>query len=133
MSVNGISLVDCEHSEAVSALKSAGDTIEMTISREICQSMDDCSIKNENLTLKDEEKQNAKTALSLTGRNSSSSLNIGDRILTINGNNNTSNINHEPTVNMINNGGNTMKSTLSKGKIIDNTIEVCDFFSRILI
>ncbi|CAF0791519.1 unnamed protein product [Adineta steineri] len=53
LSVNGISLINCEHSEAVSALKKAGDNIEMIIMREILQSSDD---HNENHSIKEGEK-----------------------------------------------------------------------------
>ena len=53
MSVNGISLVNREHSEAVSALKKAGDNIEMVIIREILQSSDDF---NEHSIMKEGEK-----------------------------------------------------------------------------
>jgi protein scribble len=56
VSVNGISLINCEHNEAVSALKKAGDNIEMIIQREIFQPYDDYSINTENSSIKEGEK-----------------------------------------------------------------------------
>lgn len=56
LAVNGISLTDCEHNEAVSALKNAGDIIEMILLREVLSSFDDHSINNENSLIKEGEK-----------------------------------------------------------------------------
>ncbi|UJR30252.1 hypothetical protein I4U23_017790 [Adineta vaga] len=56
LSVNGISLVSCEHSEAVSALKKAGDHFEVIVLREILQSSDDYLSKDGNCSLKEGEK-----------------------------------------------------------------------------
>lgn len=59
ISVNGSSLVNCEHSKAVSALKAAGDNIEMVIIREVLSTSDDPIKKvpgNTKETWKDGEK-----------------------------------------------------------------------------
>ena len=56
ITVNGISLINCEHSEAVSALKNAGDRIEMLVIREILQPSDDYLPKNETSSIKEGEK-----------------------------------------------------------------------------
>jgi len=79
LSVNGISLINCEHSEAVSALKNAGDNIEMIVMREIYQSSENSLINNENSLIKEgekystiiqrDEKQNKHFGFSIAGGN----------------------------------------------------------------
>ncbi|CAF2449410.1 unnamed protein product [Rotaria sp. Silwood2] len=160
LSVNGISLINCEHSEAVSALKKAGDNIEMVVIREILQSSDDY---NENNFIKEgekfstiiqrDEKQGGHFGFSIAGgtqtstikanenlyiskinnQDKSSSLAVGDRLLSINGRD-TGNITHDQAIDIINNGGNNIELVLYREKYtngnqniittsIDNTIE----------
>ncbi|UJR16267.1 hypothetical protein I4U23_003174 [Adineta vaga] len=75
-SVNGISLINCEHSEAVSALKKAGDNIEMIIVREILQSSDDYNDTNLmkegekfSTTIQRDERQGGHFGFSIAGGN----------------------------------------------------------------
>jgi protein scribble len=57
ISVNGISLINCEHGDAVTALKNAGDYIEMIVVREILHTSDDHHhATNDNTMMKDGEK-----------------------------------------------------------------------------
>ncbi len=79
ISVNGISLINCEHNQAVSALKNAGDNIEMIVMREIYESFDNSLINNENSLIKEgekystiiqrDEKQNKHFGFSIAGGN----------------------------------------------------------------
>ena len=55
VSVNGISLINCEHSEAVSALKKAGDRIEMAVIREILQPSEEYLPKHDTSSIKEGE------------------------------------------------------------------------------
>ena len=83
ISVNGVSLVNCEHSEAVSALKKAGDHIEMVVMREIVQSSEEDSTTNELNSMKEgekystviqrNEKQGGQFGFSIAGGNSTTS------------------------------------------------------------
>jgi protein scribble len=146
VSVNGISLINCEHSEAVSALKKAGDRIEMIVMREILQPSDDYLPKNENSSIKEGEKystiiqrdenQGGIFGFSIAGGNQttptnanenfyiskinnqekSNSLAIGDRLLSINGHD-TMNISHDQAIDIINTGGNNVQLTLYREKI----------------
>jgi len=148
LSVNGISLINCEHSEAVSALKTAGDNIEMIVIREIFETSDDYLTNNEKSLIKEgekystiiqrDEKQGGQFGFSIAGGNQTTTTNgnenfyiskinnqektnslaIGDRLLSINGNN-TTNISHDQAINLINNGGNNIELTLYREKIIN--------------
>ncbi len=146
LSVNGISLINCEHSEAVSALKKAGDRFEMLIMREILQPSDDYLPKNETSSIKEgekystiiqrDEKQGGQFGFSIAGGNQITTTNgnenfyiskvinpdknnplaVGDRLLSINGND-TTNISHDQAIDMINKGGNNVQLTLYREKI----------------
>jgi C-terminal processing protease CtpA/Prc len=145
LSVNGISLINCEHSEAVSALKKAGDNIEMIIMREILQSSDDSNEHNFvkegekfSTTVQRDDKQNGHFGFSIAGGNQStatngnenlyisninnheknSSLTIGDRLLAINGHD-AGDISHDQAINIINNGGNNIELTLYREKFFN--------------
>ncbi|CAF1599774.1 unnamed protein product, partial [Adineta ricciae] len=78
VSVNGISLINCEHSEAVSALKKAGDNIEMIVMREILQSSDDYNDTSPmkegekfSTTVQRDEKQGGQFGFAIAGGNQS--------------------------------------------------------------
>ncbi|CAF1341333.1 unnamed protein product [Rotaria sordida] len=142
LSVNGISLINCDHSEAVSALKKAGDNIEMIVIREILQSSDDY---NENNLIKEgekfstiiqrDEKQGGHFGFSIAGGNQTPTINtnenlyiskinnqdkslslaVGDRLLSINGYD-AGNITHDQAIDIINNGGNNIELVLYREK-----------------
>ncbi|CAF3413854.1 unnamed protein product [Rotaria sp. Silwood1] len=142
LSVNGISLINCEHSEAVSALKKAGDNIEMVVIREILQSSDNY---NENNFIKEgekfstiiqrDEKQGGHFGFSIAGGNQIATINanenlyiskvnnhdkssllaVGDRLLSINGHD-TGNITHDQAIDIINNGGNNVELVVYREK-----------------
>ncbi|CAF1460887.1 unnamed protein product, partial [Rotaria magnacalcarata] len=148
ISVNGISLVNCEHSDAVSALKNAGDNIEMIVMREILQSSDDYLLNNGDSIIKEGEKystniqrndkEEGKFGFSIAGGNpttnangnenfyiskindedKNSSLAVGDRLLAINGYN-TADISHDQAIDMIKNVGNNVELTLYREKVIN--------------
>ncbi|CAF1335794.1 unnamed protein product [Rotaria sordida] len=142
LSVNGISLINCDHSDAVSALKKAGDNIEMIVIREILQSSDDY---NENNLIKEgekfstiiqrDEKQGGHFGFSIAGGNQTPTINtnenlyiskinnqdkslslaVGDRLLSINGYD-AGNITHDQAIDIINNGGNNIELVLYREK-----------------
>ena len=145
LSVNGISLVDCEHSDAVAALKKAGDHIEMIIVREILQPLDDHHgahlIKEGekfSTVVHRDEKQGGQFGFSIAGGNQTPPtatlngndnlyvskvnngdnhvLSIGDRVLSINGHD-TGNISHDDALDMIHNGGNNVELIVYREKI----------------
>ena len=144
LSVNGISLINCEHSEAVSALKKAGDNIEMIIMREILQSSDDSNETNFvkegekfSTIIQRDDKQDGHFGFSIAGggnqstptngnenlyiskinnHEKNSSLTIGDRLLAINGHN-AGDISHDQAIDIINNGGNNIELTIYREKI----------------
>ncbi|CAF3484389.1 unnamed protein product [Rotaria socialis] len=148
ISVNGISLVNCEHSDAVSALKNAGDSIEMIVMREILQSSDDYLLNNGDSIIKEGEKystniqrndkQEEQFGFSIAGGNpttnangnenfyiskindedKNSSLAVGDRLLAINGYN-TADISHDQAIDMIKNVGNNVELTLYREKVMN--------------
>ncbi len=142
LSVNGISLINCEHSDAVSALKKAGDNIEMIIMREILQSSNDINgptnfIKEGekySTIIQRDEKHDGHFGFCIAGGNQTttngnenlyiskinnheqnSSLAIGDRVLSINGHE-TGTITHDQAINIINNGGNNVELVLYREK-----------------
>jgi C-terminal processing protease CtpA/Prc len=147
LSVNGISLIDCEHSEAVSALKNAGDNIEMIIMREIFETSDNLLINNENFSIKEgekystiiqrDEKQGGQFGFSIAGGNQTITTNNSNENFYISKINNqdktnslaigdrllsingrdTTNITHDQAINMINNGGTNVELTLYREKI----------------
>ncbi|CAF1614707.1 unnamed protein product [Rotaria magnacalcarata] len=144
LSVNGISLVNAEHSDAVAALKKAGDNIEMIIMREILQSSDDY---NENNNIKEgekfstviqrNEKKGGNFGFSVAGGNQTittngsgnenlyvsrvnnqdkiSPLAVGDRLLSINGYD-TGSISHDQAIDIINNGGHNVELVVYREK-----------------
>ncbi|CAF0856291.1 unnamed protein product [Adineta steineri] len=141
LTVNGISLINSEHSEAVNALKKAGDHFEIIIVREILQASNDYltndensstmnqhdeqlsfSIPNENQTITTNGNDNVHRSKSID----QNSLISNDHHLSING--------HDQTIDMINNEKNTIDSTVNHEKLsngnenslstnIDNMIE----------
>ncbi|CAF1117374.1 unnamed protein product [Rotaria sordida] len=147
ISVNGISLINCEHSEAVSALKNAGDNIEMIVIREILQSSDDNLINNENSLIKENEKystiiqhndkQDGPYSFSIAGSNQATTTTDGNENSYIskidNKDNNNSlvtsdrllpinghdktNTSHDQPIDIINNEGNNVELTFHREKI----------------
>lgn len=145
LSVNGVSLVNCEHTTAVSALKKAGDEFDVVVLREVLQSSDDNLSKDETSFLKEGEKystvvhrdakQNGQFGFSVAGGISSSnraenlyvsktnnqnSLATGDRVLSINGCD-TSNLTHDQAIDLINNGGSDLQLTCYREKTANGT------------
>ena len=145
LSVNGTPLVNCEHSDAVSALKKAGDQIEMTILRETFQLSDEHFVDNETASMKEgekystiverNEKQGGQYGFSIAGGSSASesgqenfyiskvnnqestgSLSIGDRLLSINGHD-TSTISHDQAIDLISHGGKNLELILYREKL----------------
>ncbi len=143
LSVNGTSLIKCEHSEAVAALKKAGDHIEMVVMREIFEPSDDYLTNNEKSLIKEgekystviqrDEKQGGQFGFSIAGgtqtttnenfyiskinnQEKMNSLAIGDRLLSINGHD-TTNISHDQAIDMINTGGKNIELTLYREKL----------------
>lgn len=145
VSVNGVSLVNCEHSDAVSALKKAGDNIEMIVVREILQSSDDVNEHNGvkegekfATSVQRDEKQGGHFGFSIAGGSPStatatpngsenlyiskvnkpdgtSPLAVGDRLLAINGYD-TGSITHDQALDIISNGGNNVDLVLYREK-----------------
>lgn len=141
LSVNGTSLINCQHSDAVAALKKAGDHIEMIITREILEPLD--HHEGPNLTKEGEkfstiiqrdDKHGGQFGFCLAGGNSNnngnenlyiskvnhqeqqhSPLAVGDRLLAINGHE-TGNITHDQAIDMIANGGNNLELLLYREK-----------------
>ncbi|CAF4606767.1 unnamed protein product [Rotaria sp. Silwood1] len=141
ISVNGISLINCEHSEAVSALKNAGDNIEMIVIREILQSSDDNLINNEkyskiiqhndkqdgpyNSSIADENQTTTTTngneniyISNMNNKDKNNSFVIGDRCLSISSHDAT-NINHDQAIDIINDEGNKVESAFYQEPIIN--------------
>ncbi len=142
LSVNGISLINCEHSEAVSALKKAGDQIEMTILREILPSSNELNETNFikegekfSTVIHRDEKQGGNFGFSIAGGNQTTIINgtenlyiskinnqdpnaslaIGDRLLAINGHE-TGTITHDQAIDIISNGGNNVELVIYREK-----------------
>ena len=143
VSVNGVSLINCEHNLAVSALKKAGDTFDMIVIREILQTSE--HVNETNFTKEGEkfstivqrdDKHGRQFGFSIAGGNQSvsdangaenfyiskvnnqepsSPLAVGDRLLAINGHD-TGNITHDQAVDMINNGGNNLELLIYREK-----------------
>lgn len=148
LSVNGVSLIHCEHGKAVAALKTAGDHFPMIVMREILSSTStSASPSDEHLRMKQGEKYSTiveqdggQFGFSLAGGSSSTTTNetqnlyissvkdsdasqslaIGDRLLSINGHE-TSSISHDQAVEMIKNGGNQLELLLYREKPLDGT------------
>ncbi|CAF4228575.1 unnamed protein product [Rotaria sp. Silwood2] len=146
ISVNGISLINSEHGKAVSALKNAGDNIEMIVIREILQPSDDNLINNESSSTKESEKYatiiqrndkqdeqfgsstaddnqitttngNENIYISkINNQDTRNSLSIGDHRLSINDHVAT-NISHEQAIDAMNNGKNNVELTIYREQI----------------
>ena len=144
LSVNGVSLINCEHGKAVAALKTAGDHFPVIIMREVLSSAS-VSPSDERLRMKEGEKYSTivehdggQFGFALAGGGGSSnetdnlyissvndsegnhSLEIGDRLLSINGHE-TSTISHDQAVQMIKNGGNQVELLLYREKFLDES------------
>lgn len=137
LSVNGISLLNCEHIEAVSALKRAGDRFEVVVQREVLQSPADESNADESRSLTEPErhpavaqrgdKQSGATASSARTTNgndnrymsktsTSSSLASGDRFLATNGRD-TASVSYDQVDETIHKTSSDTPSTLYQGKV----------------
>ena len=142
MSVNGIPLINCEHSDAVSALKKAGDNIEMIVMREILQTSNDYHETNAikegekfSTIIQRDDKQDGQFGFSIAGGNSLSTMNgsenlyiskvtnqdghsslaVGDRLLSINGHD-TGNMTHDQAIDIINHGGSNVELLVYREK-----------------
>ena len=153
LSVNGISLINCEHNQAVSALKAAGDTIEMIVLREILSTSQLNSTEllqmktgeKYSTIVQRDEKTGGNFGFSIAGgisesmsnenenfyisnineTNENSSLAVGDRLLTINSRD-TNNLTHDQAVEMFNNGDDQIELTLYREKSIENSNLIID-------
>ena len=139
-----MSLINCQHSDAVAALKKAGDNIEMIVMREILQPSDHHDGTNLikegekfSAIVQRDEKHGGQFGFSLAGGNQSnhgndnlyiskvnhqdqrqqqhSPIAVGDRLLAINGHE-TGNITHDQAIEMIANGGNNVELLLYREK-----------------
>jgi protein scribble len=145
LSVNGVSLINCEHGKAVTALKTAGDSFPMIIMREVLSSSSSPSVEHPRMKQGEKystivEQDGGQFGFSLAGGSSSTTTNetqnlyissvndsdasqplaIGDRLLSINGHE-TSSISHEQAVEMIKTGGNQLELLLYREKLLDDT------------
>ncbi|CAF1593892.1 unnamed protein product [Adineta ricciae] len=145
VSVNGVSLVNCEHTTAVSALKKSGDEFDVVVLREVLRSSDDNLSKDETSSSKEGEKystvlhrnakHNGQFGFSVAGgvssgnraenlyvskTNNQNSLATGDRVLSINGCD-TSNLTHDQAVDLINNGGSDLQLTCYRERTANGT------------
>ena len=154
LAVNGTSLINCEHSDAVAALKKAGEQIEMIVLREVLPTKDDDGAVHEDTSvikegekfstiLRRDEKLGGNFGFSIAGgthpsangnenfyiskvnREENSSIAIGDRLLAINGHE-TGHLNHDQALEMIHDGGNNVELLLYREKIITNGHQTID-------
>ena len=146
LSVNGISLVNCEHGKAVAALKKAGERIEMIVLREILQPSSDRNSSTREVSMKEgekfstvlqrDEKQGGNFGFCIAGGTSTSnstnghdnlyiskvnnqennSIEVGDRLLAINGHD-TGKLNHDQVIEIINDGKNHVELLIYREKL----------------
>lgn len=146
LSVNGTSLINCEHGKAVAALKKAGDQIEMIVLREILQTSDEHQSQLEDNHTKDgekfstvlqrDEKHGGNFGFSIAGGNSTNhtvnghenlyiskvnkhdqqSIEVGDRLLAINGQD-TAKLNHDQAIEIIKDGGDNVELLIYREKM----------------
>ena len=156
ISVNGTSLIDCEHSDAVAALKKAGDQIEMIVMREILSSNDVLSTEEQNSMMKEgekfstiirrDEKNGGNFGFSIAGgtTNSSSSTNGNENFYISNvhqeenssiavgdrllaiNGHETGNLNHDQAVEIIQDAGNNVELIVYREKLTTNGHENID-------
>ena len=160
LSVNGTSLINCEHSDAVAALKKAGDQIEMVIMREVLpandddEAHDDASVVKEgekfSTILRRDEKHGGNFGFSIAGgtnpsvngnenfyiskvneQENGSSIAIGDRLLAINGHE-TGHLNHDQALEIIHDGGNNVELLLYREKVATNGHQPIDLTIEVI-
>ena len=147
LSVNGTSLVNSEHTDAVMALKAAGDNITIVVLREVLSTNTEHSITDGRFLLKEGEKYSTlverndkyggQFGFSIAGGNSTAStdrnenlyitkindqdqniaLTVGDRLLSINGRD-TTNLSHDQAIDMIAHSGNQIELVLYRERIM---------------
>lgn len=160
LSVNGTSLINCEHSDAVAALKKAGDQIEMVVVREVLPANDDeddgheeTSVVKEgekfSTVLRRDEKHGGNFGFSIAGgtnpsvngnenfyiskvnQQENSSIAIGDRLLAINGHE-TGHLNHDQALEIIHDGGNNVELLLYREKAATNGHQPIDLTIEVI-
>ena len=154
LSVNGTSLINCEHNQAVAALKAAGDTIEMLVLREILSSPDENAELSQmkegekySTVVQRDEKSGGNFGFSIAGGQSDStstskenehfyiskidetneknSLAVGDRLLAINSRD-TSDLTHDQAVQMLKNGDEQIELVLYREKPVETPKTIND-------